>query len=338
VIAADLRLDHLRAHELAALWKFATEPPAESRIGDVRHGLVLLLRRRRPVVLADLRTGFVPLPAWLSPEHEVDAAMLRRLRRERGATWALALGADAVRRLDAALAAHFDPAADLLSCLLPLSQIVRESRVAGEFLFTPSLFEDVPIPAPGAIRSAMDLVLPDDRSALVYAFGAHGLSFAVIVEKRRGAIVRVTGHDALGGIAVRGSHWKAAVPRILQEVAQRVAPPAVGIFADEAVLRRIIFGTESSALPRALATRDVIVDPLPSWLGLLLGLDTAAKAAGTARSILRRFDPLGLADRFDVGRVAGEIQRRLGAENPFARLLGFDPLALLARLQRWDDL
>jgi hypothetical protein len=150
--------------------------------------------------------------------------------------------------------------------------------------------------------------------------------------------VRVTGHDALGGIAVRGTHWKTAVPRILQEAGQRLAPPAVGIFADESALRRIVFGTESSALPRALATRDVVIDPLPPWLALLLGLDTAAKAAGTARGLLRRFDPLGLADRFDVGRVAGVIQKRLGAENPFARLLGFDPFAILARLQRWQDL
>ena len=81
----------------------------------------------------------------------------------------------------------------------------------------------------------------------------------------------------------------------------------------------------------------MILDPLPPWLAVLLGLDTAAKAAGTARSLLRRLDPLGLAERLDPGRLAGELQRRLGAENPLARTLGFDPIAVLARLQGWQD-
>ncbi|MBI5489608.1 MAG: hypothetical protein HY905_19905 [Deltaproteobacteria bacterium] len=338
MIAADLRIDHLRPEELAAAWRFATEPPADSRIGDVRRGLVLLLRDRRPAALADLTDGFVPLPSWLPCDRAVDAAALRRLRRERGATWALAAGAEALRRLDEAVTAGFDPSADLLACALPLAQAVRDARLAGELLFSPSLLDDLPIPSIASVRGALDLVLPDDRSALLYAFGSRGLSFGFIAEKRHGAIVRVAGHDALGGIAVRGTHWKAAVPRILAEAARRFAPPAVGVFADESVLRGIVFGSEGAALPRALATREVIVDPLPAWLGVLLGLDTAAKAAGSARSLLRRFDPFGLAERLDVGRIAGEVQRRLGAENPIARVLGFDPLAVLSRLQQWREL
>jgi hypothetical protein len=338
VISADFRVDHVQPEELAAAWRFVTEPPAGSRIGDVSHGLVLVVRERRPVALADLSVGFVPLPSWMARDRAVDLDALRRIRRERGATWALAAGAEVVRRLDGAVAAGFDPSADLLACLLPLAQVVREARLAGEFLFSPSLLDDVAVPAVGSVRSATDLVLPDGRSALLYAFGPRGLSFGFVVEKRGGEIVRVAGHDALGGIAVRGAHWKPAVPRILAEAAQRFAPPAVGIFAEESVLRRVVFGSEGAALPRALATRDVIVDLMPAWLGLLLGLDTAAKAAGTARSLLRRFDPLGIADRLDVGRLAGEVQRRLGTENPFARLLGFDPVAVLARLQNWRDL
>jgi len=338
MIAADLRVDSVRPEELAALYRFVTEPPAESRIGDVRRGLVLVLRDGRPVVLADLDVGFVPLPPWLSRDRVVDAAALRRLRRERGATWAVAASAEAVRRLDAALSSRFDPGRDLLGSLFPLAHEVRAARQAGEFLFSPAVLEDVPIPSEGAVRSAIDLVLPDGRSTLVYAFGEHGLSFGLILEKRAGEIVRIAGHDALAGIPVRGAHWKAAVPRILQEAEHRIAPPALGVFADEAALRRIVFGTEPAALPRALASRDVVLDPLPPWLALLLGLDTAAKAAGTARNILRRFDPLGIADRLDVGRLAGELQRRFGGENPLTRILGFDPLAVLARLQQWRDL
>jgi hypothetical protein len=288
-------------------------------------------------VLADARKGFLQLPSWLPREVAVDAAALRRLRHEQRATWAVAGGAAVLGRLDAALSRAYDPAADLLACLLPLAHELRAARVAGELLFSPALLEEVPIPSAAQVRSAFDLMLPDDRTALVYAFGPSGLSFGLIAEKRRGELVRVAGHDALGGIAVRGAQWKAAVPRILQETARRFAPAAVGVFGDEAALRRIVFGTGSSALPRALATRDVILDPLPPWLGVLLGLDTAAKAAGTARSLLHRFAPPGVADRLDPSRWAGELQKRLGAENPLTRALGFDPLAVLARLQSWQD-
>jgi hypothetical protein len=128
------------------------------------------------------------------------------------------------------------------------------------------------------------------------------------------------------------------VPRILKEAAQRMAPPSVGVFADEAALRRVVFGTEPAALPRALASRDVILDPLPPWLAVLLGVDTAAKAAGTARSVLRRLDPFGLAERIDLGRLGDRARRRLGAEFPLPRILGFDPLAVIDRLQRWREL
>lgn len=338
MIAADVRVNQLRPEELTALWRFAVEPLAESRIGDVRHGLVLLLRGRRPAALVELPGGFVAPPAWLARDRDVNAGALRRLRRERNATWAVAVGAAAVGRLDAALSAAFDPRADLLRAALPLLRIVREARQAGELLFSPALLEDLPIPTEAAVRAALDLVLPDDRSAVLYAFGARGVSFAVLAEKRRGEIVRLAGHDALGGIAVRGAHWKAAVPRILQEAGRRFAPPAVGVFGDEAALRRIVFGSDGTILPRALATRNVILNPLPPWLGVLLGLDTAAKAAGAARSLLRRFDPLGLADRFDVGRVAEALHQRLGLDNPLARLLGFDPFAVFARLRQWREM
>lgn len=337
MIAPDLRFARVRPAELSALVRFVAEPPGESRIGDVLHGLVLLTRAGRPAALADVRQGFVPLPAWLTREAVVDREVLRRLRREHRATWAVAAGAAALRRLDAALSRAFDPSGDLLDCLLPLAGEVRAARQAGELLFAPALLDDVPIPTAAQVRSAFDLVLPDDRTALFYAFGPQGLSFGLVAEKRRGRLVCMAGHDALGGIAVRGAQWRAAVPRILQETALRFAPPAVGVFGDEAAMRRIVFGTEPAALPRALAAREVILDPLPPWLAVLLGLDTAAKAAGTARSLLRRFDPLGLAERLDPVRLAGDLQKRLGVENPLTRALGFDPLAVLARLQQWRD-
>jgi len=337
VIAPELRFVRVGPAELSALVRFVAQPPAESRVGDVRHGLVLLTRDGRPAALADLRRGFVPLPAWLARDAAVDREVLRRLRREHGATWAVAVGGAALRRLDAALSRAFDPSGDLLDGLLRLAHEAREARRAGELLFSPALLDDVPIPAAAQVRSAFDLVLPDDRTALFYAFGPQGLSFGLVAEKRRGRLVCVAGHEALGGIAVRGAQWRAAVPRILRETALRFAPPAVGVFGDEAALRRIVFGTEPAALPRALATREVILDPLPPWLAVLLGLDTAAKAAGTARSLLRRFDPLGLAERLDPARLARDLQQRLGVEHPLARALGFDPFAVLVRLQQWRD-
>ena len=55
-----------------------TEPPAGSRIGDVSHGLILVVRERRPIALADLAAGFVPLPTWMARDRAVDLEALRR--------------------------------------------------------------------------------------------------------------------------------------------------------------------------------------------------------------------------------------------------------------------
>lgn len=337
MIAANVRLDRIRAEELAAAYRFLTEPPAGSRIGDPRRGLVLLMRERRALRLIDVRAGVVVPPPWLA-DAEVNAEALRRLRREREATWAIAVEPGFLDRLDAAAARAFEPGADALAMWLRMAGPIREARRAGLYLFSPALFDDVPIPDEASVRSAFDYLFPDDTAALLYVFGPRRLSFAAIIEKRGGEIVRIAGHDALGGIAVRGVMWKAAVPRILEQVRARFAPPSLGVFADEAALGRVVFGSEPAALPRALAAREIILDPLPAWLALVLGLDTAVKAAGAARDVARKLDPLGIVDRLDLRRIAGHVQRRISPELPLRRLLGFDPFAVIARLHDWKDL
>lgn len=338
MISADVRIEHIRPEELAAAYRFATQPPAGSRVGDPRKGLVLVVRSGTPALLIDVMEGIVPLPQWLAGAASVDGEALRRLRRERGATWAMAADPALLGSIDAAVSAVFDPRADLLASLLRLAVPIREARRAGLFVFSPALLEDVPIPDESAVRSVFDHVFPDDTAALLYVFGPRGLSFAAIAEKRRGEIVRIAGHDALGGIAVRGAMWKAAVPRILEQARSRFAPPSIGVFADETALARAIFGSEPAALPRALASREIILDPLPAWLAVALGVDTAAKAAGAARDVVRRLDPLGIVDRLDLHGFAGRVQRRISSELPIRRMLGFDPFEVIARLHNWRDL
>ncbi len=338
MISADVRVTHIRREDLAAAYEFVTCPPRGSRIGDPRRGLILAVRDGRPMLLVDLRDGPVPAPAWLADAGgPISAEALRRLRRERGATWALAADGRVLRFLDDAVSASFDPAADLLGSWLRLLGPIREARRAGLFLFSPALLDDLPIPPEASVRAALDHVFPDGTSAVLYVFGPGGLSFAAIAEKRRGEIVRIGGHDALGGLPVRGATWRAAVPRILERVRAEFAPPSIGVFADQAALARVVFGSEPDALPRALASRRIVLDPLPPWLAVALGIDTAAKVVGAVRDVARRLDPLGLVDRFDLGRIAERVGRTVAAELPLRRLLGFDPFEVISRLHRWGD-
>lgn len=338
MIAAGVRIEGFAPNEVAALFRLLTEPPAGARIGDPRHGAVVLLEGDRPrALLLPMRGGLAPLPRWIDADRPIDPADLRRLRRETGATWAIACGAALVRRLEAALGRAYGPDADLLGDLWPLVAEIREARRAGELLFSPALLDGVPIPPESAVRAAVEVLFPEGSSVVLCVFDAAGLVFGGAALRRDREVVRVSGPADWGLEPPRGGPWRASVPRILDAVRRAVGPPSLGVFVEATALRGIVFGAAGGGLARALATRTLVFDPLPSWLAVVIGADAAARAAGEAGRLLRRLDPLGIADRIDLGGMAGRLGERIGREVPWRKLLGFDPFELLARLQRWDD-
>ena len=157
---------------------------------------------------------------------------------------------------------------------------------------------------------------------------------SVIAVVRRGNIELLTTHlgvaDALPAPAL-ARDWRRQVPRLLELVGERYAPPALGVFLERAAWQRIVTGP-ADQLSRELAAGRLVFDPAPAWLrGLLGGAQLAAAASRGARRIARFVPPGARRAASDLARSSQERLRQAGA-HPFA-LLGFDPVELFHRVR-----
>ncbi|HWM85298.1 MAG TPA: hypothetical protein VNO33_05655 [Kofleriaceae bacterium] len=214
-------------------------------------------------------------------------------------------------------------------CLSILRVLKRQSG-AGIWL-EPGFLDLVPPLTPEPLERTFQLLVPSGTSILAYVFDARppDVHASVIAVVDKGDISLVTTHlglaDALPGPALARS-WRSQTSRVLSLVADRYAPPSIGLFVDRAAWQRILVGP-SNQLAVEMAAGRLVFDPAPAWLrGLLGGAQLAAMASRSARN-LARFVPSSARRRAgDLAQAAQDRLKSAGA-HPFS-LLGFDPIEL----------
>jgi hypothetical protein len=228
--------------------------------------------------------------------------------------------------IDRRLSLEEDYAAQWLTVLRALKRI----NGAGMWV-EPRVLDLIPPLAAEPLQRTFDLLIPGKSALLAYVFDARpaDVHASVIAVVDGGDIELVTTHlglaDALPGpVLARG--WKTQTGRVLSLVADRYAPPSIGLFIDRAAWQRIVVGP-SDQLTKEIAAGHLVLDPAPAWLrGLLGGAQLAALATRSARN-LARFVPSSARRRAaDLAQSAQERLKSTGA-HPFA-LLGFDPIEL----------
>lgn len=315
-----------------ANWLALLVPPGA---GQARWAVVFVDENRQAVHAARAGEGAIdPAAARLAG---TSPAQLAAARRALGVGFLAVLEVGAMARLFADVERRLRLDDDYPAQLLAALRALRHASGAGVWL-DPPLLDLVPPLAPEPLARTFELLVPSDSALLAYVFDARppDVHASVIAVVEKGEIALVTTHlgleDALPAAALARA-WRTQAARLLALVADRYAPPSIGLFAERSAWDRILVGP-SDQLARELAAGHVMLDPAPAWLrGLLGGAQLAALASRSARS-LARFVPTSA--RRAASGLAQSAQERLksAGAHPFA-LLGFDPIELWHRMRAY---
>jgi hypothetical protein len=304
------------------LWKPRATPEREAV--RPRGGLLIVHDGARIRKLLHTRTGRQDGgEGWPRPLSELAAA--------HEASWALAAHQGALEEVMERFGARARRGDDLLAQALKLAGVVREMMHEGAIEFWPRRLRGLPMPNEGMVRRALDSLCPDPH-ALVLGLFKDGELWTAFAARRRGA-----GFDVIAGpeelrhdMGLLSGDWRRDYRHLARAVEERYAPLAFGCFAEVDTFRELQVDARPGAWGRAVAVRDMVLSPIPSAVGLALGVDGARYAFQGVRVLTSRLGGMGFLDPM-LARVRDRLGSAAG-DKDVSGTLGFDPLAALRAL------
>ncbi len=249
-----------------------------------------------------------------------------------GAHRVLVLRVGAMEELAERIALRYRPGQDYLTQALMVTRAARELADAGLIRLWPNPLAGVPIPSPQAVRRAMDLVLPVDKAAVLVLWDGD-MWTAVALRRRREGIDFVAGPDLLTRWAgPLGGDWRRDHRVFLDAVARAVAPVHLGVFAEADTFRALLRSTEPGRWAKAIAIRDVVVNPMPGFVAAAVGADAVRGVGKVSAQALGGIDLTGT-----LLPVARMLRTRVLQAETLQQFLGFDPLTTLATALKWNE-
>ncbi len=230
------------------------------------------------------------------------------------------------------LALSCDLRDNYLAQCLGLLRVIREKLDSEQLRMWPNPLGSVPVPSAYATEKAMDLILPDERAAVMVLFD-EGVWTAVALRRSMGAVDFIAGPDLIKRWSgPLGGDWRRDQRVIVNAVSRAMAPVHIGIFADAKVLHALLREKDPGRFAKAVAVRDIVVSPRPSYLWAALGADAARGVGSLSARVLGGFD---FAE--GVLPIARELRARFLEATTVSEALGFDPMALLGAVLRRED-
>ena len=222
---------------------------------------------------------------------------------------------------------------DYVTQMLSLAGALRQLEDEGVFHRWPTR-KQRPLPSTNVLSRALELVLPDGRALVICAFRDSKLWTGLALRRDHGQLDRVAGPDLIAEWAgptagdLRRDHRA-----IVHGVSRSLAPVHLGVFAQESDLRELMRNPEPGAWARAIALREILIDPAPPYVTVAAGADALRSAARRANALLGGVD-LGRT----LAPLAQFARSQAGELGSVTGLLGFNPLQALARrLNRRED-
>jgi len=258
-------------------------------------------------------------------------ASLADLAKEHHASWVVSAHMGALDELMERFGARAKPSDDLSDQALQLVHIVREMMNEGAVESWPRRLKGVPVPTTAVVHRALDSLCADGKAFCLGMFRDGELWTAFVLRRRGYAFDVIAGPDELRpAMGLLSGDWSRDYRHLVRAVEERYAPLSFGVFAEVDRFRELQIDPTPGAWAKAVAVRDVIVWPIPSAVGLALGLDGARFVMKNVQAVTSRVDPFGFFDsmvqtaRNRVGDAAGD--------KDVSKVLGFDPLAALRAL------
>ncbi len=259
---------------------------------------------------------------------------MARLCRMYAAHRCIALREGVLEEATERLAVRLSRGDDYLTQWLVLLRILRELSEAELLHVWPRPLAHVPVPSPGTVRRALDLLLPNDHAMVVVLWSESTPWTSFALRRRAGAIDLVVGPDLIGRwTGPLGGDFRRDYRVVTDAVERTVAPVHVGLFAEVDTIRHLLRHPDPGAWTRAVAVRDVIIHPTPPYVAVALGADTLRAVARTSARLLGGIDALAALEP-----VTRFVRSRIQQVASVTATLGFDPLeALAAVLRRHDE-
>jgi hypothetical protein len=304
--------------------------------GEVDGGtLVVFFQHSRILAALHSRRGAIPLDddAWRGRHG------LEQLARDHRSHFVIACEAGALEefyeRIGGRLTLGDD---DVTTCLVVLGAL-RELLDEGAILLWPDLVPArVPLPTPAVVHRTLDFLLPDDHAALVALFDDDSIDTAVLAHRRDGSLQRVLGPEVLRDlVGPLGGDFRRDYRVIRSAIERNVGPLAWGVYTTTPILHDLLRSTKPSAWAEAIATRDVVLDPMPAWMAIAAGAGVVREAAARSRSVLSGLGVLSALT--PVARRVKEFSDNMAGFDP-TRAIGFNPLRALSIILRqgsWES-
>jgi hypothetical protein len=323
------------------LWQPRAAPEKEPT--RPRGGVVVVHEDGEVLKLLHTRLGRLEPSAGAPPPSQAGAraialsaghpSALGPLAHAHHASWALSMRLGALDEVMERLGARVRRGDDLTAQSLLLVSIVRDMIGEGHIASWPQRLRGIPVPTPQVVRRTLDALCADGRAIALGLFDAEGLWTAFVARRRGPAFDVVAGPDELRpALGLLSGDWRRDYRHLARTVEDRYAPLGFGCFAELATFRALQTDGRAGAWSRAVAVRDVVIAPMPTAVGLALGLDGARYALEGLKLLTGRIAPFAtIGPMLDAARA--RVARTTGLD--VGALLGFDPLAALrALLQR----
>lgn len=244
------------------------------------------------------------------------------------ASWACVLEAGVLEDIMDRFAARIRRGDDLTQQTLTLVDVAREEARSGRIDLWPGRLRGVPVPPPGVVNSTLDSVCKPGRTMVVGVFEADELWTCIAMRRTAAGFDLLLGPDEVrADMGLLAGDWRRDYRHLAHAVEHRAGPLSLGCFAEVATLRALLVDSTPGVWARAVATRDVILSPIPPAIGIPLGIDAGRAALGALRALTERVDPIGIV----VPTVRAALERA-GAGGEEGGLFGFHPLELLRKL------
>jgi hypothetical protein len=249
------------------------------------------------------------------------------------ASWVLSLERGALDEVMERFGARVERTHDLTAQFLTLLNVFGELIDEGRIDRFPKRLAGVPVPAPSVIHRVLDSICPDHRTIVFGTYRDGDLSTALVARRRGRGFDVIAGPEELrADVGLGSGDFRRDHSLLVQAVERRYGALSFGCFAEEATLERLLTDGRPGVWGKAVALRELILAPIPTAVGLALGLDGVRLATENLRVITHRLDALGLFEP-----ALARMRKRIGAvagDKDLARVLGFDPMAVLRALLR----
>lgn len=277
--------------------------------------------------------------------------------------WIVLASTSALASLNEAASAALKPGGDLVDVGICMARAAVEEARAGGIRYWPDLFEGLELPSRTVLDRVFDTLFTPETTALLYIFDGSELYTEGIVLRGKTDIEAIVGHEALAA-GPPPKRWREDYKEILKQAEKKLGAPSLGVFVSLDAAQSILAGKRPGELARAMARKDLIIDPLPFWLAGPIGAVAVRDAVSVGRrasaQIAERLDGGGLGGRLAkkggklagrlAGRMKGKLAGKLKEATPLRKvgrkvedlrkqadlqeLLGFDPFKIGTRLMK----